>query len=164
MPTYIARTDERNEEYDRFEVTLCWLCYTWKRRLFLQLKTKDHVAVGESDHIADRDNVAPGDSDHNADEDPIRGLVLAMSVQLGNLSWHNVFLRFCLNTRSIRFRVLDWNYVWPKYFFYLALVINSSRSDPSRHMYKLFWDSWYDSESLYNKQFWKKSRWICTNF
>ena len=36
-------------------------------------KAKAHVAVGESDHIADRDSddIAPGDSDHNADEDPI---------------------------------------------------------------------------------------------
>ena len=102
MPTYIARTDEfsekfqTNEEYDRVEVTLCWSCYTWKRRLFLQLKTKDHVAVEDSDHIAgiDSNSVAPGD--YVADEDPISGLVLSMSVQLGNLSWHNVFLRFCL--------------------------------------------------------------------
>ena len=70
----------------------------------MQLKNKDHVAVGDSNHIAnkdsdnfapgnsdhiadkDSDNVAPGESDHNADEDPIRGLVLSMSVQLGNLS------------------------------------------------------------------------------
>ena len=59
--------------------------------MLIMLHTKTaiiFVAVGESDHVApgDRDNVAPGDSDHNADEDPIRGLVLAMSVQLGNLS------------------------------------------------------------------------------
>ena len=57
--------------------------------MLIMLHTKTaiiFVAVGESDHIADRDNVAPGDSDHNADEDPIRGLVLSMSVQLGNLA------------------------------------------------------------------------------
>ena len=59
--------------------------------MLIMLHTKTaiiFVAVGESDHIAnsDSDNVAPGDSDHNADEDPIRGLVLSMSVQLGNLA------------------------------------------------------------------------------
>ena len=52
----------------------------------MQLKIKDHVAVGDSDHIAgiDSNSVAPGD--YVADEDPISGLVLSMSVQLGNLS------------------------------------------------------------------------------
>ena len=52
----------------------------------MQLKTKDHAAVEDSDHIAgiDTNSVAPGD--YVADENPIRGLVLSMSVQLGNLS------------------------------------------------------------------------------
>ena len=51
-------------------------------------RDSDNVAPGDSDHIADKesDNVAPGDGDHIADEDPIRGLVLSMSVQLGNLA------------------------------------------------------------------------------